>query len=594
MLKLFEELKRRKVYTVATYYMVSSWLILQVSDVLFPAFGLPDTAMRPIVLLLFFGLPITVILAWAVDVTPEGISLTSEATPETRTKLRTRDYITIALLAILMVVAAVQQYLIFTRPSTDSSALVQTTSPVNSNGDMSIAVLPLANLSPNPENSYFAAGIHEEILNQLVKIDAMEVTSRTAVLRYSDTKRPLSEIARELGVGTIMTGSVRFADNKVRIKTELVRADDVYLWAESYEFQLDDIFAIQTDVALKVADAMHTSILPSEIENIQRPPTDSTEAYALYLKYRYQLHLEGAGANLEEDGWIEAGIRRLEEAVSIDPEFAPGYAELGFVSWMKGSISPAEQEALYDQALAYANKAISIDPNLTTAYETLARVSFDRLLWSDWETNARKSVELNDLDGRAAFNFAMTLTNVGQYSEAYQWYDVAISKNPSIPFFREAAIAAHIWGGDYETALAQTEQFLAVGGDKNAYLTLRAYTLHKLGRERESQEALAAISEEPMLVVMWVTPGYQDYLRCKNGQKDAVMAELAELEIGVARELRIQHCAAGSADNNALFDSFNRTIERGQIIYLTDVVTEDVKADPRWQLVTDYMDYPRG
>ena len=134
-LKLFEELKRRKVYTVATYYMVSSWLILQVSDVLFPAFGLPDTAMRPIVLILFFGLPVTVILAWAIDVTPEGISLTSEATPETRTRLRSRDYVTIGLLAILMAVAAVQQYLIFTRPSADSSAFLQgSTAAIETNG----------------------------------------------------------------------------------------------------------------------------------------------------------------------------------------------------------------------------------------------------------------------------------------------------------------------------------------------------------------------------------------------------------------------------------------------------------------------------
>jgi TolB-like protein/Tfp pilus assembly protein PilF len=476
----------------------------------------------------------------------------------------------------------------------DREAIQQDADIADNSGDMSIAVLPLANLSADADNAYFAAGIHEEILNQLVKIEAMKVTSRTAVLRYANSERPVREIARELNVGTIMTGSVRYSGNRVRIKTELVRAaDDVYLWAESYEFQLDDIFAIQTDVALKVVEAMHTSLLPAEIDSIRRPPTESTEAYALYLKYRYQLQQESGSSTLAEDGWIEAGIRRLQEAVEIDPKFARGHAELGYVKWLKGQIKLEEKDELYDAALAHAKTAIAIDPNITTAYETLARVAFDRLEWTEWKESATKSVELNDLDGRAAFSFAMTLTNVGQYSQAYHWYDVAISKNPSIPYYREAAIAAHIWGRDYATALAQTEQYLAVGGDQNAYHAFRAYTQHRLGLEEESKRSLSQISDDPMLVVMWVTPGYYDYLRCKAGEKAVVMEELSALGIDAARELRIQHCAAGAGDTNALFESFDRTIEDGQIIYLTDVVTEDITADPRWQSAARYMNYPQ-
>ncbi|MEP1472301.1 MAG: hypothetical protein ABJK25_15135 [Halieaceae bacterium] len=593
MLNLFRELKRRKVYSAATYYMVSSWLILQVSDVLFPAFGLPDIAMRPLVLVLFFGLPVVVILTWALDITADGIELTPDPVPGERVVFRTRDYITIATLLVLMAVVALQQYVIYTRAGTNINPVMQLSDLSNSSGDMSIAVLPLANLSPNPDNAYFAAGIHEEILNQLVKIEAMKVTSRTAVLRYANSQRPIREIAGELNVGTIMTGSVRFSDNRVRIKTELVRAaDDVYLWAESYEFQLDDIFAIQTDVALKVVSAMQTSLLPDEMENIRRPPTESTEAYALYLQYRYQLHQESGSSTLAEDGWIETGIRKLQKAVEIDPLFARGHAELGYVKWLKGQIKLEEKDQLYDAAVAQANQAIAIDPTITTAYETLARVAFDRLQWQEWKENAQISVELNDLDGRAAFSFAMALTNLGQYEEAYRWYEVAISKNPSIPFYWEAAITAYIWGGDYASALALTEQYLAVGGDENAYHVFRAYTQSRLGLVEESRLALAQVSDEPMLVVMWVTPGYLDYLRCESGETAAVLGELEQLKIDAARELRIQHCAAGANDTKALFDSFDRTIADGQIIYLTDVVTREVKADPRWQASAEYMGYP--
>ena len=458
----------------------------------------------------------------------------------------------------------------------------------------SIAVLPMTNKSPDPDNAYFAAGIHEAILNQLVKIDDLQVTSRVSVLRYAESDKGLSQIADELNVGTVLTGSVRFADNRVKITAELIRADDeVYLWSEAYEFELDDIFAIETDVALKVARAMEASLLPDELDSIQRPPSQSAEAYTLYLQYRYQLERESARSTLAVDGWIETGVRKLEKAIAIDPLFARGYAELGFVNWMKGSISPGpELEVLYDRAVTFANKAVALDDTLSTAYETLARVAFDRSQWEAWEVNARKSVETNDLDGRAAFNFAMTLANVGQYGEAYKWYDVALTKSPSIDYYWEGAIAARIWGADYENALSMTGQYRAVGGDSNAYHAFRAYALDRLGRKAESDQEFDKISAEPMRVAMWVIPGFHDYLLCQSDQRDAVMLELAAIEISVARELRTQYCAAGAGEIDSIFESFDRTIEDEQIIYLTDVISREVRADSRWQNVEQYMNLP--
>jgi tetratricopeptide (TPR) repeat protein len=219
-------------------------------------------------------------------------------------------------------------------------------------------------------------------------------------------------------------------------------------------------------------------------------------------------------------------------------------------------------------------------------------VAFDRSQWDSWERNARKSVEYNDLDGRAAFNFAMTLANVGQYQEAYQWYDVALSKSPSVSYYWEGAIAARICGTDYENALLMTGQYRAVGGDSNAYHAFRAYALDRLGRKPESVNALEKISAKPMLVAMWVIPGFHDYLLCQSDQRGAVMQRLGELEISVARELRIQYCAAGAGELDTLFESFDRTIADDQIIYLTDVISTDVKIDPRWPKVASYMNLP--
>lgn len=603
--KFLLELKRRKVYNVGTFYVLASWLILQVADTLFPAFEISDAVLRILVITLAAGFPVCLIVAWAFDWTPQGIQVTADASPEEKITLRTKDYLTISLLILLFVIVAVQQYVIFTGSLNEEgmqqeTGLVSDTSVNNlvvpqlesvlPDVDLSLAVLPLENLSPDPDNAYFAAGIHEEILNQITKIDAIRVISRTTAMRYMDSDLDLREIAEELNVGAIMEGSVRFANNRVRITTQLVRArDDANLWSESYDFELDDIFEIESDVALNVASALQATLAPSEIANIERQPTDSTLAYTLFLQYRYQQERENGRSTLEDDGWIEAGIRKLEQAIELDPQFARGYAELGFVSWVKAQISPIDElNRLYDVAVDNAERAIQLDPSLSTAYEVLGRVAFDRFQWPEWELNARQATLLNDLGGRASVSFAMTLTNIGRYDEAWVEYDTAIAKNPYLAYYREVAIASRIWGGDYETALNMTDQYLAVGGDRNAFHAFRAYTLNRLGRAPESQQELDQITSEPMAVAMWAIPGYYDFLRCQRGESETVFAELEYLP-DAAKELRLQHCAAGMGDRELIYESFQRSIEAGFPIYMTDVVSPEIKEDTRWSRVQEHM-----
>lgn len=612
--KFLQELKRRKVFNVATFYVVASWLILQVADTLFPAFEIPDSMIRLLVLSLAAGFPLCLFITWAFDWTAQGLIITQDAQPDEKIILRSRDYATIVLLVVLLGVVAFQQYVIFTGSlngnANNSGSLISNAQAevegvdVRANDelvvpqlesylsdvDMAIAVLPLENLSPDPSNAYFAAGVHEEILNRIFKIGEIRVTSRTTVLRYQDSDLTLREIARELDVAAIMEGSVRFANDRVRITIQLIRArDDAHLWSETYDFPLDDIFSIESDVAFNVAEAMEATLLPSEIASIERQPTESTEAYTLYLQYRYQLEQENGRSTLDPDGWIEVGIRKLTEAIALDPLFARGHAELGYVYWVKGQISPlAELVEHYDLALENVERALELDPTLSTAYETIGRVSFDRFQWREWEENAQKSIELNDIDGRASFSFAMSLTNVGRYEEAYEQYELAMSKSPFQAYYREAAIASRIWGKDYESALRMTDQYLAVGGDRNAYHTFRAYTLNRLGRLEESRAEFEQITSDPMAVAMWVIPGYYDYLRCEQGELELVEAELSTLP-AAARELRLQHCAAGIDDMDMIFDSVNRSIEAGFPVYMTDVISAELKADPRWARVEDHM-----
>ena len=459
----------------------------------------------------------------------------------------------------------------------------------------SIAVLPLQNLSPNPENAYFASGVHEEILDRLAKISDLKVIARAAVLRFNDTTKSPSQIARELNVSTIMAGSVRFAGNRVRISTQLVRAaDDTNLWTETYQFALDDIFTVQSDVAQKVAAAMQATLAPAEKADLDRPDTGNTGAYKLYLQHRYQYETELARPTLAHDGWIEAGIRRMSEAVTLDPFYARGFAELGWLMWYKGLISPLEQlDALYDQALLFAHKAVAIDRTISRAYQVMHRVHFHRRQWDQWERHARKSVELPDADGSAAFNMAYTLLLLGQHPESFHWFDITLEKCPYFPYYWETAIVGRIGGRDYQTALQMTEKFRAVGGDMGSYHAVRAYALIRLGRRQESLQEFEKIGSAPLRSVFLVA--YHDYMRSLLGNKDAVMQELMTIsKQSFTKEPRITYCAAADGDIEAIFASFERSMQNHMHLYFGDLVTEEIMADPRWQRVEDYMRLPEA
>ena len=492
------------------------------------------------------------------------------------------SYFVAALLLLAIGFMAVQQFGSF--DGQESATVLE---------DMTIAVLPLDNLSPDPDNAYFAAGVHEEILNQLAKISAIQVTSRRAVLRYQDTTESPADTARELNVSYVMEGSVRFDGNSVAITTQLIRATDgFHLWSETYLRELDDIFAIQADVAKQIASAMQATLLPAEIASIERPATVSTEAYTLFLQHRYQWEQERGRSTLDEDGWVETGIRQMEQAVELDPLFAKGFAELGFLKRIKGGIGPgSERNELVDEGLFYANKAIEIDPTIARGYVVLSQVSFERRQWDEWENYARKSVELPDLDGRAAFGFALRLSEIGRYEESYHWSNVATSKDPSLALYRENAVVVRIDGGDYESALMMADQFRAVGGDENAYHSIRAYILNRLNRKPESLDEFSKIAGEPTDVTLRAISAYHSYLRCQLGEQDNVMDELDELGERRAFKERV-FCAAGVGDVDKIFEIFQQQMSTGRNIFPATYDFDIIKSDPRWQEVEEYMNIP--
>src|SRR5262245_2223236 len=246
----FAELQRRKVYRVAAAYIVAAAFIIQIGSAVFPAWELPNWTLRLVVVLLLVGFPVALILAWAYDVTPQGI----QATPKIPGGHRRRNIV--LLVAAGAVISAAAGFFLLPRASARKI-------------DKSIAVLPFDNLSHDPDTVFFASGIQDEILVRLTKIGALKVISRTSTQQYQSKRSNLSEIGKQLGVANILEGSVQKAGNMVHINVQLIRAaTDEHLWAESYDRKLDDIFGVEGEVATAIAEALNAKVTGNEKQAI--------------------------------------------------------------------------------------------------------------------------------------------------------------------------------------------------------------------------------------------------------------------------------------------------------------------------------------
>jgi TolB-like protein/Tfp pilus assembly protein PilF len=349
------EIKRRRVFQVAVLYIVVAWLLAQVVDVLNDPLRLPEWFDTTIIVALAIGFPIAIVLAWAFDITPQGVVRTGGKAAADDDSSATQSQ----------------------RSKVPAAAMPE---PHQGPLPNSVAVLPLDNLSPNPDDAYFSAGIHEEIITRLAKIKDLNVIARTSVMQYAGAARPISEIASELKVGAIMEGSVRYAGGKVRVTGQLIDASDgTHLWTEVYDRSLEDIFAIQTDIATCIADALKAELAPSERENIDRIPTDSNEAYALYLRAMAELQKRGLEIGGVRAARTEA-IENLDKAIEIDPNFALAQVHRGRINVLSLNLDLGSTEEyatrrarVEAESIQDLEKALDIDPSIGLAHATLAR-----------------------------------------------------------------------------------------------------------------------------------------------------------------------------------------------------------------------------
>jgi TolB-like protein/Tfp pilus assembly protein PilF len=343
----FEEVKRRKVYRVAVAYAVVAGGAIQLASAVFPAWELPSWALRLVIILLLIGFPISLILAWALEVTPEGI----RATPATPAAPRRRRNV-IALVAVGIIVSAAAGF--FLLPGASARKI-----------DKSIAVLPFENFSDDKENAFFADGIQDDILTNLSKIGDLKVISRTSVMPYRGQTHNIREISKALGVSAILEGSVRKSNNRVRVNVQLINAvNDEHIWSEVYDRDLTDVFAIQTDLAQKIAKELQAKLSPTEKALMTRKPTENGEAYLAFVQ-AHNLHAE-----LEELPKLKQAEQLYERALQLDPNFALDAARFSQLqSWIYHTYETTPERRQKSRALA--ERALQLQPDLPEAHLAL-------------------------------------------------------------------------------------------------------------------------------------------------------------------------------------------------------------------------------
>ena len=481
----FAELKRRNVYKVAVAYAVVGWLLVQIATQVFPFLEIPNWVVRLVIALVAIGFPIALLIAWAFELTPEGLKRTEDVDPNVDRRTTARAWIYVALIAALMSVG-----LFFIGRYTAQKGTTAYSTELSAK---SIAVLPFDNLSRDPDNAYFVDGIQDEILTRLSKIASLKVISRTSTRRYKSAPDNLREVGNQLGVANLLEGSVQKIANAVHINVQLIRAGtDEHLWAESYNRNLDDVFAVEGEVASAIADQLEAKLTGAEKSAVTAKPTQNAAAYDAYLR----------GQSLEHGEYsYEAGRQAAldyMEAVRLDPKFAIAWARLGVIrSWLYfNGIDPDVNTARAvkepaDHAMALAPEA-GESWLAEGAYRYRVSRNFESALAAFEE--ARKRLP-ND---STVFRYiGVVQRRLGRWQEAEANYKKALELDPrDVTLLNDMGLSFYLYLRRFEDAHALVDRAFEIAPDSVAERANKAVLLQAEGRLKEASRELALIPED--------------------------------------------------------------------------------------------------
>jgi TolB-like protein/Tfp pilus assembly protein PilF len=599
----FAELKRRNVYKVGFAYIVAGWAFSQGIAQVFPVFDVPNWVIRLIVLLIILGLPIALVLAWMFELTPQGIKRTETADAMLGTARRKkRAWIYVVLIGGLVSIGLffLGRYTAQTSstPGSASDELrrgKQTEAATGSSlPQKSIAVLPFDNLSRDPDNAYFAEGVQDEILTRLAKVADLKVISRTSTQHFKSAPENLPQIAKQLGVMNILEGSVQKANDTVRVNVQLINAmTDSHLWADTFDRKLTDIFAVESEIAKNVADALQAKLTGSEKSSIAKAPTENPEAYELYLKGRFFWN-KRTGADLRK------AIEYFNQAIAKDPNYALAYAGLTDSYLLLPNYGGTPTQEVLPPARAAAKKALELDDALAEAHASLGLLATLEFDLSRSISELERAIQLNPNYATAHHWLALSLMSLGQFDRAIAEGKRAIELDPLSLIINADFSSIYFNARRYDEAETQARKTL----EMDSHFFLAHYYLggalqfkgHVKEAIPEYQKAFD-LNNDPYSLAMLG----QAYAR--NGQKEEARKVLARLNDEAKSRYVAPYAVAlilvALGEKERALDELEQAYREGAGDYLlilikVDPLLDDLRGNPRFEAIVQKVIAPKA
>ena len=494
--KFFGELKRRNVYRAAVAYGVVAWFLTQLTTQVFPFFEIPNSAVRFVVIVLAVGFPIAMLLAWLYEFTPEGVVRTEDLGPTpTRSAQRVTgrilDFIIIGALLLVIAMLIVGR-LPFYRQTSESIS------------QKSIAVLPLENLSGDPNNAYFADGIQEEILTRLAGIADLKVISRSSTQQYQSKPRNLREIAKQLGVSYLLEGSVQKAGVAVRVNVQLIKAaNDSHLWADTFDRKLTDTFGVESEIAKRIAESLQAKLTGREEQALAIKPTNNPEAYDAYLRgLAYEAHYYSSSFLYELE---KKAISFFKRAVELDPNFAIAWARLSRANadlyWFQVDPTPTVWRDAAKGALENAQK---LDPNSPETLLALGYYQFWVLAgptwaWGDYEAAKRTFGRVGKMlpnSSEVPNALALIARREGHWEESIAYFEQALALDPRNLELLNTAAMTYAWHRQFPDALKLFDRMLDIMPNDPDIMASKATIYQTEGNLQEAARFLPEINKQ--------------------------------------------------------------------------------------------------
>jgi TolB-like protein/Tfp pilus assembly protein PilF len=570
----FAEMKRRNVYKVAVAYAVVGWLLVQVATQVFPFLEIPKWVVRLVIALVVIGFPIALVIAWAFEATPEGIKRT-EVADATHEHSRGKAWIYIVIIG-----AGISVALFFLgRYSAGSKA---TTAVSNELSAKSIAVLPFDNLSRDPDNAFFAEGVQEEILTRLAKVADLKVIARTSTQKFKSAPENLSAVAKQLGVLNILEGSVQKANDQVRVNVQLINAmTEAHLWADTYDRKLTDIFAVESEIANAVADALQAKLTGSEKSSIAKAPTANPEAYELYLKGRFFWN-QRSGTDLRK------AIEYFNQAIAKDPNYTLAYTGLADSYLLLPNYANASTQESITPARAALKKALELDDSSAEAHASTGLLDLLEVRLGPAIIELERAVQLKPNYATAHHWLMFSYLALGHFDPAFLEAKRALELDPLSLVINADVAWTYFCARRFDDAERQARKTLEIGPQ-----FFRAH--YYLGEVLQFKGRLAdAIPEFQKAFDLNGDPyslGMLGQAYARNGQKDEAQKVLLRLN----EEAKSRYVAPyaitlvylGLAEKERALDELERAYERGDTNYLfrvkVDPMLDDLRGQPRFQ-----------